>query len=155
MKKKWFAGLILVGVWLFGLSVGVGGTLLAIKKNTPIHHPMEPRMLSGGPRKAEFVVRRLSMELDLTEEQKQLIFEEMKQASEAFSRIHGSVSDQMRDVIAEANEAVSSHLNDEQKIKYQEYLQKRERRVIRIKHSREEGRPHPMREHHGHGSPEE
>lgn len=138
-KAKW--SLALVGIFLAGAAAGSVVSLGYVKRQMERRAPSE-----------QFVARhldRLSEELSLTPEQLETVRGIVRQHGTELRRLREESMNQTRARIREMNAQISAVLTPEQKVKFEEVLERQRERMRRIQEERgarwEGGPPRPPR----------
>ena len=120
-KKTWIAASILCGTMVIGIGIGSAGTLLVLKSAFKNRRPTPSNNLEmrKEPIK-DFFLRRMESKLDLSEEQVELVREELDLMANDFKNYHESVRISIDEITTRADEAIKKHLTEEQVVLFEE-----------------------------------
>lgn len=158
VKKKWIAGIILLCILISGIAMGSAGTLLVLKKRLPPRPPVASVFGLKKDHYVDFVVKRMTRTLELSNEQSVAIKKEMKLLAQSFRSLHAKTGEEMDRIMKKGHLAIRTHLSQEQIKKFEaeiarKHLRRKERhRKIKklLPHESVYPNDHPPGlEHHG------
>jgi len=125
MTTRVKGGLLLLLAFVLGASVGALGFGLYQVRTGRWHAPRDPARFQ------QFLLRRLTRELDLRADQQEQVEKVLRETGEEFTRLREEFGPRMREIRARSRERIRAVLDPGQQAKFETLSQEWERRAER------------------------